>query len=443
MSGGFLLIKSPLLVYCPPAKMAAKFALVFITLKTLMGTGDVELALGESHSLLLKQDSSVWSCGLNSDGQLGNDSSIHHSEHFVQAISSGVKCVAAGLSHSIALKQDDTVWATGKNSYGQLGDGTTTDKDHFSFVQLFRGAKAVVAGGWHSMVLTSVGAVWTAGWNKFGQLGDEEISNTTFSPLWQQTAEEAEAVAAGHLHSLVLKKDGTIWAAGRNGYGQLGDGSKIDRRSFVQAVDSEGKAVTAVAVAAGGYHSLALTQDKRVLATGWNRYGQLGDRRLTTGDRATFEPVFYGAKAIAAGTRHSIVLTLDGSVWTTGYNQHGQLGDRSTNTKTTLLQVIPDGVEAVAAGGHHSMVLKQDGSVWATGSNEYGQIGDGSTTTMKSFVRVAQICDGALGHSVFAEVEIPPYVCPQKHVSTPKTMPSVDTRLVDRTATIDGAIVLR
>ena len=405
-----------------------------------MGAGGVELAPGESHSMLLKQDGSIWSCGSNSDRQLGIDSSKHNSENFVQAIRSGAKCVAGGVSHSMVLKHDDTVWATGKNSYGQLGDGTTNDKDLFSYVQLFRGAKAIAAGGWHSMILTTDGAVWTTGWNKYGQLGDDEIQ---FSPLWRRTTANVKAMAAGHLHSLVLKKDGSVWATGRNAHGQLGDGSRLDQRSFIQAQHSDGKAVTAIAVAAGGYHSLALTKEGRVLATGWNRYGQLGDRGPALGDRTTFRSVFYKTKAIAAGTRHSIVLTQDGSVWTTGYNQHGELGDGSTSTKTTFVLVIPTGVEAVAAGGYHSMVLKQDGSVWATGSNEYGQIGDGSTTTMKSFVRVAQICDGALGHSVFAEVEIPPYVCPQKHVSTPKTMPSVDTRLVDRTATIDGAIVLR
>ena len=347
---------------------------------------------------MLKQNSSLWSCGLNSEGQLGIDSSMHHSANFVQAISSGVTYVATGLSHTIILKDGDAVWATGKNSYGQLGDGTTIDKDHFSQVQRFHDAKAVTAGGWHSMVLTKTGAVWATGWNKFGQLGNEGTNRTEFSLLWRQTAEDAKAVAAGHLHSLVLKKDGSVWAAGRNGYGQLGDRSTTDRRSFVRAIFEREDALVVAAVAAGGYHSLVLAQDTRVFATGWNMYGQLGGREIfgqlddptvTIGHRTTFTQVFYNAKAIAAGTRHSIVLSQDTSVWTAGYNEHGELGDSSTVIKTSFNPVIAAGGEAIAAGGSHSMVLKEDGSVWATGSNEYGQLGDGSASTRKKFAQVA------------------------------------------------------
>ena len=201
------------------------------------------------------------------------------------------------------------------------------------------------------------GTVWTAGWNKFGQLGTGQES--IFSPLWRQTVENAGAMSAGHLHSLVVKKDGSVWAAGRNAHGQLGDGSRIDRSTFVQSLTSKGQKINAVGVAAGGYHSLVLTRDHCVLATGWNMYGQLGDRFLQLsdkprknryghagervpimGDRAAFQSVFYGAKGIAAGTRHSLVLAQDGSVWTTGYNQHGELGDGTTITKATFVQVV-------------------------------------------------------------------------------------------------------
>ena len=290
----------------------------------------------------------------------------------------------------------------GQNSHGQLGDGSTTDKDHFSFSKLILGAKTVATGGWHSLVLTSSGTLWSAVWNRFGQLGlgdNETRHRITFSPV----LEEVQAMAAGHLHSLVLKKDRSVWAAGRNSNGQLGDGSRVDRKRFVRVRGSDGAAVRAVAVAAGGYHSMLLTKDSRVLTTGWNMYGQLGARSPTNSDRSTFQPVFYGVKAIAAGTRHSMVLTQDGGVWATGYNLHGELGDGSTITKNGFVEVISGNAEAVAAGGYHSMVLKGDGSVWCTGSNEYGQIGDGSTTTRESFVRVVTLRGGAFPPHTFGD----------------------------------------
>ena len=352
--------------------------------------------------MILKNDGSLWSCGLNSDYQLGINLYMHDSDNFEKAIPSGVKSVAAGHSHSIALKSDDTVWATGKNSYGQLGDGTTSDRDHFSSVQLFRGATAVSAGGWHSMVLTAAGDVWVTGWNEYGQLGlDSTVdeASLSFSSKWKQVIADTKAIAAGHLHSIVLKQDGSVWAAGRNDYGQLGDGSNYDSKTFVQAQGFDGMMVSAIAVAAGGYHSILLARDGTVMTTGWNYCGQLGDDEGK--DRDIFQAVFSGAKAISAGTRHSMILTNEGSVLTSGLNMEGELGTGTTVTKFRFVEVIPDGVEAIAAGGHHSMALKKDGSVWATGSNKYGQIGDGSEYSTETFVRATLIRDGALQYSVF------------------------------------------
>ena len=49
------------------------------------------------------------------------------------------------------------------------------------------------------------------------------------------------AIAAGDCHSLVVKSDGTVWSAGRNGYGQLGDGTKTYSNTFVKAIGISGQ----------------------------------------------------------------------------------------------------------------------------------------------------------------------------------------------------------
>ena len=95
--------------------------------------------------MLLTQDGSVWSSGLNANGQLGIGSTAT-TYGFAQVIPSEAKAVAAGTSHSIVLKQDGSVWATGLNSYGQLGNGFIIGSK--AFVQVCSsGAKAVAAGG--------------------------------------------------------------------------------------------------------------------------------------------------------------------------------------------------------------------------------------------------------------------------------------------------------
>ena len=136
-------------------------------------------------------------------------------------------------------------------------------------------------------------------------------------------------------------------------------------------------------VTVGTYHSMALGQDGSLWGTGFNVAGQLGDGSKTS--RSSFVQVLSsGVTAVAAGGLHSMALKQDGSVWTAGMNIRGQLGDGSTNPKQGFVQVIFGGATAIAAGGYHSMVLKQDGSVWATGDNTFGQLGDGSTIPKKN-----------------------------------------------------------
>ncbi len=75
------------------------------------------------------------------------------------------------------------------------------------------------------------GSVWAKGRNLFGQLGDgTTIAKNTFTTVFTSGV---KAVAAGHSHSMVLKQDGSVWSTGSNVHGQLGDGSTIDRNSFM------------------------------------------------------------------------------------------------------------------------------------------------------------------------------------------------------------------
>ena len=90
-----------------------------------------------------------------------------------------------------------------------------------------------------------------------------------------------------------------------------------------------------------------------------------------------------------------MVVKQDGSLWATGYNKYGRLGDGSTANRKRFVKVIASDVKAVAAGRYHTMVVKQDGSVWATGYDEYGQLGDGSTTTKHSFEKVIPTMPGS------------------------------------------------
>ncbi|RKG48667.1 kelch-like protein [Corallococcus sp. AB011P] len=183
--------------------------------------------------------------------------------------------------------------------------------------------------------------------------------------------------AAGDHHTLALKQDGTVWAWGSNGYGQLGDGTTTNRLTPVQVQGLTG----VVALTADGAHSLALKHDGTVWAWGYNGKGQLGDGTLTT----QFTPVqvqgLTGVAALSAGADHTLALKHDGTVWAWGGNDYGQLGDGTWTVRLTPVQVQGlTGVVAVDAGYFHTQALKSDGTVWAWGANHWGQLGNGTTT---------------------------------------------------------------
>ena len=265
---------------------------------------------------------------------------------------SQAQAVAASESHSLLLHPDGTVWSAGGNGWGELGDGSNTSS--WSRVQVLQstgggtspltGVEAIAVGTWHSLFLKSDGSVWATGRNHFGQLGDGSNTNRN-SAVPLTGLSNIVAIAAGNSHSLFLSADGSVWATGYNNFGQLSDGTTIDRNTpaRVQVADDEG----------------VLTDLTEITA-------------------------------IAASNDQSLFLKSDGTVWGAGRNGLGELGNGSTAHATSAVPVQIDDplsgltdltdVSALAAGSHHSLFLKNDGTVWATGNNTDGALGNGTTT---------------------------------------------------------------
>lgn len=140
------------------------------------------------------------------------------------------------------------------------------------------------------------------GWNQFGQTGQPPGTNTTYPDAVFRTSGPFIAVAAGGLHSMALKADGSVWSFGWNGLGQLGDSTAPGGYQPVQV-----KGVTgAVSIAAGLHHSLALMGDGTLRAWGWNGVGQLGTGTTMDAREAVLVPGVVNRVGIAAGYYHSL-----------------------------------------------------------------------------------------------------------------------------------------
>jgi alpha-tubulin suppressor-like RCC1 family protein len=323
---------------------------------SMAGTTATLSASGKVTANFKAVDSDVsWAWGDNSSGQLGINSGGVKSMALPGTVTgdsplSNVCQLAAGDGHSLALKSDGTVWAWGSNSYGQLGNGSTGD------------AVAPV------------------------QVRD--ISGAGFlSGIYQ--------LAAGGTHSMALKYDGTVFAWGDNGHGQLGVNSTVSSALPVQVLNSAGTGgLSGVSqLAAGSCHSLALTAGGRVFGWGENYYGQLGNN---TRYNDILLPVpaldsagslwLEGVARISAGVSHSLAVMTNGSALAWGCNDNGQLGDNTKTTRVLPVQVLNSagagslsGVSQLSAGGAFSLAVTTGGAVYAWGDNSKGTLGNNST----------------------------------------------------------------
>jgi alpha-tubulin suppressor-like RCC1 family protein len=356
------------------------------------------IAAGEEHSVALKSDGTVWTWGWNRDGQLGDGTKTRRSVPAQVIGLTEVTAISAGGYHTVALKSDGTVWTWGQNLFGQLGDGTYTYRDTPVQVTGLGGVAAIACGSQFTMALTRGGTVWVWGDNFKGVIGNWDTYRAGKSPIPVQKSGLAgvTAIAAGSDHAMALKRDGSVWTWGGNGWGQLGGGTV---NSNASRWDPQPVLTGAKAIAAGGgsthnWHSIIIMLDGRAWTFGRNRSGELGNGTTISNmypNSAPPAPVIglTDATAAAAGDEFTTALRSDGTVWSWGNNIYGQLGDGTTVGKNTPVQVSGlTGVAALVAGGPHALVLKDDCTVWAWGGNSSGGLGDGTTSNRRTPVQV-------------------------------------------------------
>ena len=221
-------------------------------------------------------------------------------------------------------------------------------------------AESIKVSNHHTVGLRSDGTVVAAGSNSYGQCNVDEWSNIA-------------RIAAGAHHTVGLKKNGTVVAAGSNSYGQC----NVNGWNNIAEI------------ATGAYHTVGLKKDGTAVATGWNGYGQCNvngwnniariavSRYHTVGLRADGTVVATGSNdrygecevngwnniaEIATGEHHTVGLRADGTVVATGSNSYGQCNVNGWNN-----------IAEIAAGAYNTVGLKKDGTVVATGSNNDGE----------------------------------------------------------------------
>jgi len=328
------------------------------------------VAAGYTHSLVLKDDGTLWAWGDNYHGQLGDGTRTARKTPV--KVMSDVATIAAGAYHSLAVKTDGSLWAWGYNGYGQLGDDTLTRR--IAPKKILDGLVSVAAGAYHTLAVSTGGSLLSWGCNESGQLGDgTRVDKRKFEVV----ASSAKAVAAGGSHSLYIDTSGVLRAFGDNTYGQLGDGTWVSRLTPVAVSGGTG----VVAVVAGENHSMAIKTDGQLYTWGSNSKGQLSLGASANRNVPMVVTVLgTQVRAIGAGGDSSMAVHYTNILLVWGDNYEGQLGMSVKGNSYNVAQDPFAGFKTMAIGVSHSLLVDWSGRVYAVGNNESGQLGDGTST---------------------------------------------------------------
>jgi len=367
-----------------------------------------------------------------------------------------IKAIAAGESNSLVIKNDGTVWTWGRYWEKQNGIGTSKSRTEPVQIEGLFDVKAVAAGSFHSLALKNDGTVWTWGYNSSG-FGDEATKSSNI-PIQVKDLGDIKAIAAGGSHSLAIKNDETVWSWGDNQKGQLGDGTRDSRDIPVLSKDVTSPTNPADLTAAIEENHVVLKWQPSIdgdEVAGYEIYRD--DVMIDTVNETTFIDAdievdkAYIYKVIAfdvSGNKSEAIIVVANDIlqpskpsnivvaktpttvsleweastdnmWVEGYviyrngervgeskdtsyvdktvphnstyiytikayDKSGNLSEESdaVTVTTESLTYVP-----LAAGGGHSLHVKSDGTVWVWGDNQYGQLGDGTSTTTATLVK--------------------------------------------------------
>ena len=351
------------------------------------GTVTPKVAVGGSHTAVLKSDGTVWATGYNQSGQLGvgdavaSGSSDSKTATFTQCVDADgqpiqdATDVACGYSHTAIIRNNGEVWQCGLNQYGQLGNTSVASGSDSNYSTEFvkssniTGATQIACGDSHTAVIVN-GEVWQCGRNNSGQLGNNSTATST-EFVKSSNISGATQIACGGNHTAV-RVNGEVWQCGYNGKGQLGNNSTTQSPVFVKSSNIRG----ATQIACGGNHTAVIVNGE-IWQCGYNYYGQFGNTSVGSGYTSSYSTEFVkssnitNANELSTGCKayHTMALCIENDIYTlygAGRNNNGQLGlgdaagtgNVSTFTKSTTISdigvyIVPD-IEAIAALGEGS-----------------------------------------------------------------------------------------
>lgn len=240
---------------------------------------------------------------------------------------------------TFVINENNILYGYGDNKHGQLGCGTTKDKSIPIKISLENDITItqIVSSFSHSIAIGSDGELYTWGYNKYGELGDgTTIEKDIPIRITLVSGVKPKQISCSAYFSMAIGDDGNLYTWGRNNLGQLGDGTIIDKSTPTKIILAN--EVNPTQIACGFDFSMAIGSNSELYVWGINDKGQLGDG--TTLNKSTPIEISLGDQVkptqITAGGSHAMAIGSNKELYTWGDNTYGQLGDGSPHNVTKI-----------------------------------------------------------------------------------------------------------
>lgn len=341
------------------------------------------LAAGWRHTCRITMDDQLYCWGENESGQLGTGDVASRSTPMRVGTSADWMSVAAGSNHTCGVRAPGKLFCWGDNSQGQQAGGSTNNqgpRGRLRQVMDWEDVVDVQCGGDNCCALRAGGALYCWGANLDGSAGvGSQMSPITRPMRVGQNATFLRVLSVGGWHSCAIRRDGMLMCWGRNEDGQLGLGENQASRRSPAAVGDHW-----LRVAAGDQHTCAIRGDRSLYCWGGNGFVQLGmgyetlDKMLVEAKMPSVVSVAQKWAEIAAGSFHTCALTLSGQLSCWGRGSSGQLGADDPETSPFPQSIAPAmRWQTLALGTAHTCGVDLDDQLFCWGENSAGQLGIG------------------------------------------------------------------
>jgi alpha-tubulin suppressor-like RCC1 family protein len=294
-----------------------------------------QVAYGAQVIAYIKNDDTLWLAGAQASNvpSIGNNTGSSVSSFVQTSVGGTWKSVAPGGT-TTAIKLDGTLWAWGGNYFGQIGNGTGGfGTEVFTPVQIDANTNWVSLYNmfYGSAAINSLGQIYFWGTDTTGWSGG--LGTYTFTPTQGPTNKSWSQVAMSTFGTTIaLATDGSIWTWGQNTNGECGRNSATGANFPVGQV---GLSTSWVKIASGFIMAYGLKNDGSLWAWGYNGYGELSQNDTVA--RSSPTQILGTWLDVVGGPNATWAIKSDGTVWACGGNAYGQ--QPFTGNKSSLVQV--------------------------------------------------------------------------------------------------------